>query len=290
MRTWYRRFRAFTGKGWVTERTTIVATNREEICEAPIFVIGTHRSGTSLLRRVIDSHRNIACPPESFFLSHFAPLLADPETFVGLGNLGFETDEAITGLRYCASYFHECYRRAKGKPRWADKTPQYALHLETLYALFKPRVQFVILFRHPMDVAFSIWKRGWSFEGKTGDLLIDTCNYVKKCGLAQHAFLASHAGICFSMHYDDLARFPEKTLRDLCGFLREPWDPNMLLFHRMGHDFGTEDPIVRGTGGFVGSFENWKEWNPSQIEVAASCLRDLMTLWGYSLTSPFRSN
>ena len=61
----------------------------------------------------------------------------------------------------------------------------------------------------------------------------------------------------------------------------------MLLHDEMPHDFGCEDPIVRGTRGFRGSYENWKEWSVSEIDRAASILRPLMKKLGYSLDSPY---
>jgi hypothetical protein len=254
----------------------------------PIFIVAAHRSGTSLMRRILDSHRNIACPPESYWLTHFSAVLDDPLTFDGLWNLGFDRAEALAGLRRVASYFHQCYSQAKGKRRWADKTPQYVQHLDMLYTLFGPDARFVLLYRHPMDVAFSVWRRGWNFVQPSGDRLADSCQYVLQSGLGQWEFGHEHPDACHVIHYDQLVRRPESVLRRLCHqFLHEPWDPSMLAHHRQRHDFGCEDPIVRGTGGFRGSFENWKEWTDAQIHAAETILRPLMDRLGYSLDSPY---
>jgi hypothetical protein len=288
-RTFYRRARAFLGRGWLSERVRIVTHDSSDgECTSPIFIVGTHRSGTSLLRRILDSHGRIACPPESFFLAHYTRMIEDRLTFEGLENLGFQRDEALKGLRRGASYFHEAYRLAKGKSRWADKTPQYVQHLETLYTLFGPRTQFVIIVRHPLDVAFSIWKRRWTFGPSTGDRVVDAANYVLRCGRAQLEFRRRHPQRCHTIHYDQLVRQPEQTLRHLCTcFLGEPWDENMMVHHRIQHDFGCEDPIVRGTPGFQGSFSNWHEWPEASVQAAVSILRDLIVELGYTVDSPF---
>jgi hypothetical protein len=288
-RTFYRRFRAFLGRGWVCERTRIVVSDDSDLCCSPIFVVGTHRSGTSLLRRILDSHRNIACPTETFWLAHYSRILNDARTFEGFWNLGFDRSQALEGLRRGASYFHEAYRRAKGKPRWADKTPQYTEHLETLFTLFGPQARFVLIFRHPMDVAFSIWNRGWELAPPTGDRVADACRYVLVSGQSQLGFRRRHPEACWVMHYDRLVRHPERTLRRLCDFLGEPWDAAMLEHHRAAHDFGCEDPIARGRGGFHGSYDNWRQWSPEVTRRAAEILRPLMEKLGYTLDSPYSS-
>ena len=289
-RTFYRRLRAFLGRGWLTERTRIVVQNSTPPCRSPIFIVGTHRSGTSLLRRVLDAHRNIACPPESFWLAHYTRILDDDLAFDGFWNLGFDRQAAIGGLRQGAAHFHEAYRLAKKKPRWADKTPQYAEHLDTLWTLFGPEARFVFIFRHPLDVAFSVWKRGWKFVEPTDDDVADCSRYVADSGQRQLAFLSAHPEAGHVIHYDQLVLFPETTLRRLCADgLNEPWDPMMLQHHQVPHDFGCEDPIVRGTRGFHGSFENWHEWSASQIDRAANILGPWMNQLGYTLDSPYRA-
>lgn len=291
LRTFYRRLRAFLGRGWLSERTRIVVQGSTDSCQSPIFIVGTHRSGTSLLRRVLDSHHNIACPPESYWLAHYTHILGDQLAFDGLWNLGFDRKEAVEGLRQGAAHFHEAYRRAKGKQRWADKTPQYAEHLDTLRTLFGLEARFIFIFRHPMDVAFSVWKRGWCFGEKTDDDVADCARYVAASGQRQLTFLKAHPDACHIIYYDQLTRDPESTLRRLCAsFLNEPWDARMLEHHQVPHDFGCEDPIVRGTRGFRGSFANWHEWSPSQVNRAADVLLPLMNHLGYTLDSPYISN
>jgi len=285
----YRRLRAFLGKGWISQTTRVVIQETEPMA-TPLFIIGTHRSGTSQLRRIIDSHPNIACPPESFFLESYFRMIQNPATFVGLASLGFDRDQALGGLRRNASYFHEAYARSKNKPRWADKTPQYAFHLDALFELYQPDVQFLFILRHPLDVAYSIWSRGWQFkiDQPTGDLLTDTCRYVLESLEYQLDFLKTHPGISLEIAYDRLNRFPRETCEEICRFLNEPWSPEMLDFSDKAHDFGTEDPIVRGTRGFKGSYENWHAWNEDQQEEALTILSPLMQRLGYDYASAFK--
>jgi hypothetical protein len=278
----WRRFRAFLGKGWVINKTAIVTTLPANYCRNPIFLIGTHRSGTSLLRRIVDSHVNIACPPESFFLENYASLASNPDVLCGLENLGFNGEQAKQGLAVSSSFFHEAYRLAKNKPRWADKTPQYVFCLDNILGLFGRESQFIFIFRNPLDVAYSIWKRGWSFGRYSDNSLENTCMYVADAISKQVDFLARNRSSCHVVKYEELVDNPAETLTHICAFLHEPWDPNMLTFYDSHHDFGTEDPVVRGTRGFVKSADNWRGWQQEELVVAKRVLADSMLAIGYN--------
>ena len=141
--------------------------------------------------------------------------------------------------------------------------------------------------RHPLDVAYSIWKRGWHFQEETGELLTDTCRYVKTSVEAQLSFLRAHPSRSHVLHYDRLVETPMEETRSLCQFLEEPWSDEMIRHHEQSHDFGTEDPIARGTKGFRGSYENWRAWDAAQKETAIDILKPLIEEVGYTIQSPF---
>lgn len=280
---YYRRLRAFIGKGIVVSKTKVVVDSPDDVCERPVFLVGTHRSGTSLMRRVVDSHPNIACPPESYFLAHFSPLWEDKKAWAGLNNLGYDEAQAKKSLRYLAGYFHEGYRRAKGKPRWADKDPSYVFHLETLFNLFGEQAQFVIIQRNPLDVAFSIYSRGWRLMKLDDDLFVNSCLYVKKSMESYLQFATDHPHSVYRLKYEDVITNPEAELRKLCGYLDEPFSQQMLEHHKVSHDFGTEDPIARGTSGFRGSVGNWRQLEEDKQAVGKELLGELMGSLGYGI-------
>ena len=137
---------------------------------APLFVLGVSRSGTTLLRVVLDRSPGIAVPDESFFI----PLLArrhrgtvDRDRFLEdlsrlqvLAAWGLSLDDIGAGIHPGTSTgeaiaaIFEAYAAHEGKPRWGDKTPMYMRHLPLLERLF-PDAQYVHLIRDGRDAALS---------------------------------------------------------------------------------------------------------------------------------------
>jgi hypothetical protein len=54
------------------------------------------------------------------------------------------------------SFYFETYRQSKGKRRWADKTPHYVMCLDFVEELYGPSCQYLMIYRHPFDVAESL--------------------------------------------------------------------------------------------------------------------------------------
>lgn len=137
----------------------------------PFFIVGSARSGTTMLRMMMNAHPLVAVPPESRFVVELWPgrdaidsdawleQLAAHERFVAW-DLPVDAVRAEMGERTTVAY-HEAvdaaftaYARARGKIRWGDKTPRYIEHIELLASLF-PDARFVHVVRDGRNVALS---------------------------------------------------------------------------------------------------------------------------------------
>ncbi|OOY06988.1 MULTISPECIES: sulfotransferase [unclassified Thioclava] len=266
----------------------IVTTHDENRCENPIFLIGLHRSGTSLMRRVFNSHPEIACPPETFFLEHYARMLRDPMVLAGYRSFGHDAESMRRDLVAKASQLHEGFRKTHGKRRWADKTPQYVSILEELNAMFGPQAQFVMIYRNPLDVAHSVISRGWDLSGAgeeadPANQFEATLAHMARMYDKQMTFEAEHPELCVRAYYEEVVARPEEVMADIMAGLGEKFHPLMLRHHEVSHNFGTEDPMVRGLKGFQASHGNWTSWNSGQISRATEILGPFAKRLGYSL-------
>ncbi len=213
----------------------------------PLFVLGVSRSGTTLLRVVLDRSPGIAIPDESFFI----PLLArrhrgqvDPARFLDdLGRLptlrawGLSAEDIAPRLRprmptgdAIAAIF-EAYAAKEQKPRWGDKTPMYMRHLPLLDRLF-PTAQYVHLIRDGRDAALSFLRmpegsftRTWAHPDTVAEF---ACLWESEISAARTLGQRVGPSRYLAVRYEDLVASPEDVVREICGFAGLPYQPAML--------------------------------------------------------------
>jgi protein-tyrosine sulfotransferase len=263
----------------------------QEATAPPIFVIGCQRSGTSLLRRVLDSHPNIACPPESKFILPLEELIRSPQAFQGLDSMGFARTAVMSRLRDFVTGFFEDYARVKGKGRWADKTPNYVDCLPFLDELFAGEVRYIVIVRHPFDVCLS-FEHAASKSGRTmlaiqshvakaGDLRAGACRFWNEQNLKIAAFVPQVAGRVISLDYEALTSWPEPVLRKMFAFLDEPWTPTVLDYARLPHDHGFEDRKIERMPEIVPNLGKFLDWTEQERQRLAGVAREAMDALGY---------
>ena len=190
------------------------------------FVVGCSRSGTTLLRAMLDAHPALAVPPESHFA--LAPsvralrraLRRDP--WFALWGI---TAPDLHGLG-CADAVRAvfaAYAAAHGKPRYADKTPHYVSHLPELAARF-PETQFVHIVRDGRDVALSLLEVPWG-----PDTLEDAARHWRRrvlegrdAGLPDDRYR--------ELRYEALVADPARELRALAPWLGFDYTGAMLAY------------------------------------------------------------
>ena len=244
-------------------QTKPVVIDDAQRCENPIFIVGAHRSGTSLVRRLFNSHRAIACPPESFFIANYAAMLDDRFVGAGYEAFGYSAEEARQDIARKASTLHEAYRIATGKAIWADKTPQYTDRLDAIDRLYGGKARFVLVLRHPGDIVHSIYKRDWRFN-EIEDGFESALAHAKSAIEKLLAFEGKHPDRCTRIVYCDLCTDPETVLTGVLGQLGLEFDPGMLDFADKDHNYGLEDPVIRGTKSITRNSGAWRSLSSAQ--------------------------
>jgi hypothetical protein len=233
------------------------------------FVVGVARSGTTLLRLMLDAHPDLAIPPETHFIPKIAQACAPP----GSGQTsGREARDCVLdrfradphwpdfGLDYAAfarrldeldpftigaalRSFYQLYAARFGKARWGDKTPRYLVQ-QTLIRRLLPEAHFVHLIRDGRDVWVSL--RGVSFGPGTAEAAATEWQARIERARAQARGLPNYTEV----RYEDLVLEPEATLRRIVTFLRLPWNPMMLTYYeRAGERLGELQDVVSPTRG-----------------------------------------
>jgi len=197
--------------------------------DRPIFIVGCARSGTTLLRMMLDSHPRISCGEETKFLADLAPILGQHWRL--LETYGYDRGWWLDRIRDFYGGFQEDYRERRGKVRWAEKTPTYTMHLDFVEALF-PDAQYVHVLRDGHDVVASFRER-WGYMAGVRAANSVWAHYVRT---ARTFGTALPPGRYHELRYEALVGDPEPTMRALLDFLGEPWDDQVLRFDEVRHD------------------------------------------------------
>lgn len=227
---------------------------------APIFIVGANRSGTTLLRLILNAHPRIAIPDElayfnwNFRRASFTPWQAPScsrsqynqfvDRFLNrneevLAPLAIETlrneilSAASPNLRHPYAHSLRAWAEQFGKARWGEKTPGNLFYVDIIYDMF-PEARFIYLMRDPRAGVHSM-NRSVLFAH---DSVINALNRRKymQDGLALLRDTVP-ADQRMLLKYETLVATPEETTRDVCNFLGEDFAPQMLEFHQDAQRF-----------------------------------------------------
>jgi len=208
-----------------------------------IVIVGMPRSGTTLLRRILDSHPAICAPGETFLLRATSRFLESEEiafgidygVLGGLKPLGFTAEEILGRLRAVPFQFYDDMARRAGKRRWAAKTAVDSFYVGAIERLYSGHVQFVCMVRHGLDVVCSLKEFSDELQGYIAELRPYVQRHARPLEAFAHAWVdvttaltglaERHAESAILLRYEDLVAEPNATLSRLFAFLGEDWDP-----------------------------------------------------------------
>ncbi len=213
--------------------------------EAPApFIVGVGRSGTTMLRLMLDAHPELTIPPET----HFVPELIDAieggagpeqavETMTAVrqwGDLHTEPAEVVERWRGLERFepgaalrcFYEMYAERQGKPRWGEKTPSYVKSMRKIEGAL-PEARFIHVIRDGRDVALSRWKRSLGKDPAPASQVAET--WERRIRRAQRH--GSKVGHYLELRYEDLVTDTEPNLRRIAEFLELDWNPVMMRYY-----------------------------------------------------------
>ncbi|MGH6933274.1 MAG: sulfotransferase family protein [Dongiaceae bacterium] len=211
-----------------------------------IILLGMPRSGTTLLRRILDAHPNICCPGESFLLRATSRFLESEEiafgieygVLGGLGAIGYEQAEILARTRQMAFGYFEELARAANKPRWACKTAVDSFHIKGIERLYGEHAYFIGVARHGLDVACSLREFSDELQGYIAELHPYIRQHARPLEAFTHAWadvtrdvrglVERHPDNAMLCRYEDLIADPTGTMTRLLDFVGETWRPDLL--------------------------------------------------------------
>lgn len=271
------------------------------------FIVGCPRSGTTLLRRMLDAHPDVAVAPETFFMRHFweqrdaygdlshdavlDQLVDDLTATPAFEELGLEEDAFRAAVHRAPRRWKTVFRvllqqfAERRDARFVgEKTPNHVLSIPTLHRWF-PEARFVHLVRDPRAVSNSWRTVPWSSEYRWRDAEV----WVEFVEAGREAE-ASGAPVT-SLHFEALVRSPEEELRAVCEGLDLPYDDRMLSFHEQEPatvDVEREPWKERATDPIDPTVaDRWRDELSGHVQAQVEAVAGAeMKRWGYAVESP----
>jgi hypothetical protein len=223
--------------------------------ERPVFVIGSERSGTTLVMAILGCHPRIAVPEVTWYYPRFRPYLhtygdlsdsnnfrilafemahglrmpywrmdVEPNLFANnIADRALEIEQSYAGI-FAAMF--EGYSKYENKPRWGEKTPYNIFFLDQILEDF-PNAQFVYIYRDGRDASAEF------LDSAFGPTNIYSAARIWKDG--QEAALTFRKKLTddqwFNIKYEELVLEPVDHLQRLCTFLGEEYTSDLMAFH-----------------------------------------------------------
>ncbi|WP_329264711.1 sulfotransferase [Streptomyces sp. NBC_01478] len=238
----------------------------DRLVPAPVFVLSSVRSGSTLLRVLLNSHPQIRAPHE-MHLRTLAVGLTKPYTSKAMAQLDLDQRE-LEYLLWDRVLHRELVR--SGKRIIVDKTPGNAGFWERLQEGW-PDARYIFLLRHPASMVSSL-------INNRPDRDLDAT--VREVRMYVDAVEAARGGLDgLTVRYEELTERPEEVTREICAYLGVRWTPTMLDYSSRDHG-----PFVPFIGDWSDNIKSGKIQTARPLPDAANvpaALRDVTRAWGY---------
>ena len=279
------------------------------------FILGVHRSGTTLLQRMLDQHPELAVSPElaigkilwragiqrqisnkvqaGLILRHLYnnSLIFNDPISQSVAKLGTEELNYPIDFHTWLGRIRHHYLQIKNAKQFGEKTPDNTFYLRSLHRLF-PEAKYIVILRNPLDICVSLVEAGAQESQITNASLLRFGILVKRglMHLLHEQTTPPHATITIT--YEDMVQQPKKVLRIICDFLEVPHSDALLSFHN-GPTLLTDskrtitshamlnNPI---TDSRIGRYR--QSLTPEQIKMILLYLKPQIDLLPYSLAIP----
>lgn len=208
--------------------------------QAPFFIVGCVRSGTTMLRDILRMHPNLDCPEETHFFRwgdpfgapRFVATYKDNKLLKAQQRMDGINEEEFEGLLKVSSTKKELsenygrlFLKKQGNPngRWFDKTPQNIYGILLIHKMF-PESKIIHIHRNPLNVVASL------FEGKVvsvNDMSGATSFWIESM-LIMEAFKELASEKVFEIGYEELTMGPREGVDAILSFIGE--DPSLISF------------------------------------------------------------
>jgi hypothetical protein len=254
-----------------------VQVDLQPLTPDPIFIVGAPRSGTTVVRLLLNAHSRIAIAPET----NFYQLIW--ERFTRTDDTRSWRDAVNTSINVCERRFRpsvdlsraraallthqpgdwsalfsvpiKAWAEAQGKRRWGEKTPQHLFYSDVFMRHF-PNARVIEVLRDPRGCVSSM-QRSLYF---TDSIALNALNW-REFASAGHRQLRTSVppNQLLSVRYEQLLSSPVQVLEEAFAFLEEPFEPSVLDFWKTASEYAAKpgDPLL--TQPLIRDADRWRQ-------------------------------
>lgn len=266
-----------------------------------IFLIGSPRSGSTMLQRMVASHSQIATHPEPHlitplnYLGYYQTVDKAPYDHINAAQALREFAQELPHgeedyLDACRAYASTLYGRVLSKlggTHFLDKTPAYGLILPFLTKLY-PHAKYIVLTRHPLavwhSVAHSFFEGNYALAQQTNPVMSE---HVPAIG----QFIIDKPVPFVHVRYEDVVQNPEAQMQRIFEHLGLPFEPDVVNYGQKSHitkSYGDPMSVEKHTRPVQDSMESFAQdllARPEALELAKEVVGTLsdahLAAWGY---------
>jgi hypothetical protein len=284
-----------------------------------VFIVGCPRSGTTLLKRMVDAHHQIAVTPETHWIARYferrkgltpegfvtpqlIPLLMKHRRFPDLG-IEREALEGFTAGVHPPRYedfvrsIFDLYGSRHGKALVGDKTPGYVRVIPTLHALW-PSAKFVHIIRDGRDVCLSMlnWEKADHAAGQFttwGEDRVSTTAFFWAWNVSLGRASSTQLGpsLSYEIRYESLVEDPGGACTGLCRFLGVAYDDAMIRYYE---GRSRAEPGLDAKTAWLPPTAGLRDWRSqmraADVERFEAAAGDLLEQLGYERAFPWPSS
>lgn len=279
---------------------------------SPIFIVGANRSGTTLLRLILNAHSQLAIPEEIiYFGSTMAgvpiekwrnPGLSEPayKAFIskfvdescsvldGIDQEGIKQEILESDARdFCHPYrtVLESWAQLHGKQRWGEKTPGNLFYADILLEMF-PDARFIHIVRDPRAGVSSMMKTTFFPKDIAFNAMSRRKFMTKGREILEKAVPASQRLL---LRYEDIVKAPEPTVQAICSFINVSFEPAMLSFYKDSSRYMKAEAANSFNSAATkpiseDMLDKWKKnLTPAEVSMIERVCYDQMRAFGYEM-------
>ena len=250
----------------------------------PVILGGSHRSGTSMIRRLFNYHKDFYSPPEIKLHRDLLGQFIDKEMHKR-DSLGSTLNSLEIPSEYWLDEFTLAYTRCisraaeiSGKKRWVDNNPENSLNIKHWNRALGSRLIFILIIRDPRDILCSMIES--DFKSIFPKDIRGKVQHIREYIASGLDYIKAQPNNTFILRYEDVVLNPAEVLTPLFKWLGSEFSMDSLKFINSSlHTNGIEDPnVIKFNATHSNSIGRWKKDLPIDLIKNTSTWENLNTL------------